>query len=77
MKQEVILAQVTAEDNALSFSYQLVKVAVHQGSFIVAFFWQCSAIQSTAMTICYSSKFKAHSSAPAFCADLERKNIKS
>lgn len=37
MKQEVILAQVTAEDNALSFSYQLVKVAVHQGSFIVAF----------------------------------------
>lgn len=29
MKREVILAQVTAEDNALSFSYQYVKVAVH------------------------------------------------
>lgn len=28
-EKEVIVAQMTAEDNALSFSYQSVKVAVH------------------------------------------------
>jgi len=28
-EKEVIVAQMTAEDNALSFSYQYVKVAVH------------------------------------------------
>lgn len=46
--------------------------------FYCGFSWQCSAIQSTPLSICYSSKFlQAHSSVPAFCADLERQNIKS